>query len=213
MVVERTFRGKTPDERRAERRAKLRDAALDLIADGGWSAATMTAICQRAGLTERYFYESFRDRETLYVSLLDELNADVERAVLEAAAIDAADARTRMRTVVDRVLAVFAADPRRGYVAFLEGLDSPRLQRRRREALLGFERLIRDQAPIVFGASAPDGLAIELGAASLVGAAGELLSRRLGGTLTATDDQIAAHLVALAEGWLLVESGARQTSP
>lgn len=204
MTVERTFRGKGPDERRAERRGKLLDAALELISTVGWKGATMTAICQQAGLTERYFYESFRDREALYTVLLDELTVQIERAVIEAAAVHAPDARTRMRTVVDRVLTVFAVDPRRGYVAFLEGLDSEALQHRRRDALLGFERLVRAQAPAVFGANAPTGLAIELGAASLVGAAGELLSRRLGGTLTATDDQIADHMVQLAEGWLMV---------
>lgn len=207
MVVERTFRGKTLDERRAERRRKLLDAALDLVAGGGWSAATMTAICQRAGLTERYFYESFRDRESLYAELLDEVNADIEQAVLDAAAVEAPDARTRMRNVVERVLGVFAADPRRGYVSFLEGLDSAALQHRRRDALLGFERLVRDQAPTVFGANAPTGLAIELGAASLVGAAGELLSRRLNGSLDVTDEQLAGHLVELAEGWLTITTG------
>ncbi len=210
MAVERTFRGKTPDERRAERRARLLDAALDLIAGGGWGAATMTAICQRAGLTERYFYESFRDRESLYVELLDGLNADIERAVLDAAAVEAPDARARMRIVVERVLGVFAADPRRGYVGFLEGLDSAALQHRRREALLGFERLVREQAPRVFGPGAPTGLTIELGAASLVGATGELLARRLDGTLTATDEQLAEHLVELAEGWLTMVSGKRE---
>lgn len=204
MAVERTFRGKGPDERRAERRGKLLDAALELIATVGWRGATMTAICQQAGLTERYFYESFRDRESLYTVLLDELTVQIERAVIEAATVDAPDARTRMRTVVERVLAVFAVDPRRGYVAFLEGLDSEALQHRRRDALLGFERLVRAQAPTVFGANAPTGLSIEMGAASLVGAAGELLSRRLDGTLVATDEQLAAHLVELAEGWLSI---------
>ncbi len=206
MAGERTFRGKTPDERRAERRGKLLEAALDLMASGGWRTATMTAICQRAGLTERYFYESFRDRDALYVELIYDLAADVQRAVLDAAAVDAPDARTRLRAVVEQVLGVFAADPRRGYVAFLEGLDSPTLQHRRRDSLLGFERLVRDQAPAVFGENAPTGLAIELGAASLVGAAGELLTRRLNGTLTVTDEQLADHLVELAEGWLTIST-------
>ena len=84
MPTERTFRGRSAQERRDERRRRLLDAGLDLIGTDGWVSATMTAICGRAGLTERYFYESFSDREALYLALIDEIAHDTETAVVSA---------------------------------------------------------------------------------------------------------------------------------
>src|SRR5689334_24704619 len=69
----RSYRGVSAGERAAVRRAALLDAALDLLGGDPPATATMTAICERAGLTERYFYESFRSRDDLLVTLLDEV--------------------------------------------------------------------------------------------------------------------------------------------
>ena len=38
----------------------LIEAALDVVGARGLAGLTMTAVCARARLTERYFYESFR---------------------------------------------------------------------------------------------------------------------------------------------------------
>src|SRR5690349_12806353 len=110
----RTFRGQTAEERVAARRQALIDAALDLIGTTGWSSATMTAICSRAGLTERYFYESFRNRDALLVDLLQGLVEQVEAAVLAVAAETGLTRRERSRRLVDACLHVLLDDPRLG---------------------------------------------------------------------------------------------------
>jgi AcrR family transcriptional regulator len=178
----RTYSGVSAADRVAERRVRLLDAALDLIGSDGWAAATMTAICRRAGLTERYFYESFRDRDALYVALLDALAAEVETAVLGALRSGGLEASARA------LLDVLLGDPRKGRAALLEGLGSEVAQRRRREVLASFERL----AVEVGTATTP------VGAVALVGAVDELLTRRLDGTLQVTDDELIAAIVALA---------------
>ncbi len=59
------FAGRTAQERRAERRSQLIAAALDVYGAKGYRASTVKAVCEAAGLTERYFYESFSNSEDL----------------------------------------------------------------------------------------------------------------------------------------------------
>lgn len=202
--AERTFRGQSAQERRAGRRERLLDAALDLIGTDGWATATMTAVCRRAGLTERYFYESFKDRDALYLALIDAIAAETETAVLGALQAAPADPRARLGAVVEALLRVLTDDPRKGRVALLEGLGSAALQERRREILLAFERLMRAQATNVFGPGGPSAERIELASVALVGAVGELLSRRLDGSLDVADDALVGHIVELAM-WIAAE--------
>ncbi|MCA1246473.1 TetR/AcrR family transcriptional regulator [Massilia sp. MS-15] len=84
----RSYRGLTQDERRAERRARLVTAAIAVYGERGYHQATVKAVCEAAGLTERYFYESFVNSEAL---LIDSFNlvtysvlGDVKRAAREA---------------------------------------------------------------------------------------------------------------------------------
>ncbi|WP_278258124.1 TetR family transcriptional regulator [Nocardioides convexus] len=56
----RRYGGKTAEQRRAERREALLAAAVDIWQESGWAAVTMRGVCARAGLTDRYFYESLR---------------------------------------------------------------------------------------------------------------------------------------------------------
>ena len=61
------YRGVALDERRTLRRDRLITAAADLYGEHGYRSVTVRMICQRAGLTERYFYESFATSEEILV--------------------------------------------------------------------------------------------------------------------------------------------------
>lgn len=69
----RTWGGRTPEERRAERRRKLIAAALEIWLENGWAAVTMRGVCTRAALNDRYFYEHFTDRDELLGAVWDEV--------------------------------------------------------------------------------------------------------------------------------------------
>src|SRR3979411_2195992 len=84
--VTRPYRGVSAQDRRTGRRAQLIEAALDLIGDEGLAATTMTAVCARAKLTERYFYEGFKDRDEPRVSVPDASVAEMDVAMSEALA-------------------------------------------------------------------------------------------------------------------------------
>lgn len=69
----RTWGGRTPEERRAERRGRLITAGLDIWLENGWAAVTMRGVCTRAALNDRYFYEHFTDRDELLGAVWDEV--------------------------------------------------------------------------------------------------------------------------------------------
>lgn len=86
----RLYAGQTPEARVTERRRAFLDAARQLIGTKGYDAATVRAVCAEAGLTDRYFYESFDDTEALlravYSEISDELRAAITGAIAGAGA-------------------------------------------------------------------------------------------------------------------------------
>lgn len=86
----RAYRGQSLEARRAERRARLVAAAVEVFGSTGFQAATVRQICAVAGLTERYFYESFDNRGSLFTAAYDaaieQLRATLVQAVVAAPA-------------------------------------------------------------------------------------------------------------------------------
>ncbi|MBK6707951.1 MAG: TetR/AcrR family transcriptional regulator [Sphingomonadales bacterium] len=69
QAVERKWRGRMADERKAERRVQLLSAAIQVYSERGFRHSSVKAVCEAAGLTERYFYESFANSEELLVAV------------------------------------------------------------------------------------------------------------------------------------------------
>ncbi|WNG49542.1 TetR/AcrR family transcriptional regulator [Archangium minus] len=67
-VTNRRYRGSSAEERRAQRREQFLEAAIQVYGEQGYRNATVKAVCEAAGLTERYFYESFSNSEELLVA-------------------------------------------------------------------------------------------------------------------------------------------------
>ena len=61
----RSYRGLKAAERKALRRANLVDAGVDIIGSLGYARTTVKDLCRKAGVSERYFYESFANKEEL----------------------------------------------------------------------------------------------------------------------------------------------------
>jgi AcrR family transcriptional regulator len=66
-VQKRRYSGQSFESRQAERRQRLVHAALNVAAKAGLEGFSVAAICAEAGLTARYFYESFPSREAIFV--------------------------------------------------------------------------------------------------------------------------------------------------
>ncbi len=128
------YAGKSAEERKAERRRRFLDAALELFGGGpGYRSTTVAALSEAAGLSTRQFYEEFRTLEDVLAALHLQVNDWAEAAVLTAAA-EAAGA-----PIAQRAAAIFRAyaadvtrDPRRIRIAFVEIIGvSPRLEEQR----------------------------------------------------------------------------------
>ena len=85
----RTYAGQSQEARVAERRERLMHAAATLYGREGAAGASVTAICVEAGLTPRYFYESFASREALLLAVFEQVCDRLAEEI--ALAIDPAD--------------------------------------------------------------------------------------------------------------------------
>ncbi|MPY81303.1 MAG: TetR family transcriptional regulator [Actinophytocola sp.] len=72
-------------DRRAQRRAQLLAAGLEVFGTVGYAGTSVRQICRVAGLTERYFYESFGAREGLLLAIRTETFLLARSAVAAAA--------------------------------------------------------------------------------------------------------------------------------
>ena len=66
-LEKRRYSGQSFEDRQAERREKLIRAAVEVAGRVGLEGTSVAAICAEAGLTARYFYESFPTREAIVV--------------------------------------------------------------------------------------------------------------------------------------------------
>ncbi|MBK7977635.1 MAG: TetR/AcrR family transcriptional regulator, partial [Deltaproteobacteria bacterium] len=80
----RSYRGKAAGDRSAERHRRFVEAGLELFGNHGFSATTVKALCTEAGLTERYFYESFANREELFLEVATECVSGLMAALVAA---------------------------------------------------------------------------------------------------------------------------------
>jgi AcrR family transcriptional regulator len=63
----RRYSGQSFEDRQTDRRDRLVHAALLVAGRFGLDGTSVAAICAEAGLTARYFYESFPSREAIFV--------------------------------------------------------------------------------------------------------------------------------------------------
>jgi AcrR family transcriptional regulator len=195
-VAGRRYAGASAEERRERRRSALIEAGLDLLGTQGLAATTVRGVCARAALTERYFYESFADRDGLLLAIFDDVAAGGMNAIISAV--------SGTREPHDAALAAFGTfvgylteDPRRGRVLLLEAHASEALQRRRHEALRAFAMLAVEHGRRRLGPDAPSETDALLTALALVGGLAELLICWLNGDLEVPRERLVSHCAAL----------------
>ncbi|MEZ0362452.1 TetR/AcrR family transcriptional regulator [Mycobacterium sp. pUA109] len=114
------WRGQTFDDRSALRRAELLAAGQELLGGGGVNAVTMRAVCRTAGLSPRYFYESFDSREALLVAVYDRVQDGLMERLLTVG--PGADPFATVRTLLEACAAYFEEDAGRARILLREPL-------------------------------------------------------------------------------------------
>ncbi|MEZ0366515.1 TetR/AcrR family transcriptional regulator [Mycobacterium sp. pUA109] len=149
-TVSRPFRGISADERLAERRATLVEAALEEIGEVGVAQLRMNTVCKRAGLTQRYFYEHFGNRDELltavFDSVIDEVISDTI-ATVEACTPDLFDrASAALAIFYDAII----SDPRKARL-YAESVGNLAVAERKRAAVRRYADFVAAQVSAVVG--------------------------------------------------------------
>ncbi len=194
----RRWRGQTADERRTGRRAALIEAGIELFGTRGYLATSVKAVCDEAGLTERYFYETFEDREDLLAAIYDLLIQDSATAVLEALLGHPDDLKASIAAALEAFANQVTKDPRRARIQEIEvvGVSAP-MEEKRRGAIHAFADLIVAKAREMGAKDRQGQIRLDVIAIGLVGAVNEQLVDYVLGHLDLPLEDLVANQVAV----------------
>ncbi|WP_156297987.1 TetR/AcrR family transcriptional regulator [Mycobacterium paragordonae] len=174
------------EDRHALRRDTLVAAGVELLGGEGGPALTVRAVCRHANLTERYFYESFTDREHFVRAVYDD--------VCTRAMATLTSAKTP-RAAVEQFVALMVDDPVRGRVLLLAPAVEPVLTRSGAEWMPNFIDLLQRKLSRIV-----DPITQKLVATSLIGALTALFTAYLNNQLGATRQQFIDYCVDMLLG-------------
>ncbi|HTK60841.1 MAG TPA: TetR/AcrR family transcriptional regulator [Pseudonocardia sp.] len=209
-----TYRGVSAEERRAQRRQRLLDAALEIVGTQGWSAGTLRGICEQAKVGPRFFYESFADTDELLGALHDELLDTALGEALGAMAGAPVELRVRTEVAFQAMIRYLTDDPRRARVLFSEAYGSETLMRRRFAAMQTISATVLEASRELLGLPAQHERVLNAVSLLVSGGVTELVLGWLNGGLGLDRDELIAISVefALTIGEA-VESMTRRISP
>ena len=159
-------------DRQALRRDELIAAGVAHLGGAQGPALTVRGVCRSAGLTERYFYESFSDRDEFVRAVYDDVCARAMAALTTA---------NTPRAAVEQFVALMVDDPARGRVLLLAPEREPVLTRSGAEWMPSFIELVQRKLSRI-----GDPTQAAMVATGLIGALTALFTAYLNGRLTAT---------------------------
>ncbi|HJT95340.1 MAG TPA: TetR/AcrR family transcriptional regulator [Mycobacterium sp.] len=171
------------EDRQVLRRDELITAGTTLLGSERGPSLTVRAVCRAAGLTERYFYESFADRDEFVRAVYDDVCA---RAMATLMSTDTP------RDAVERFVALMVDDPTRGRVLLLAPEVEPVLTRSGAEWMPSFIDLLQRKLTRI---TEPATQAMV--ATGLIGALSALFTAYLNGRLPATREQFIDYCVEM----------------
>lgn len=190
MASNRPYRGVAAAERKATRRRQLLDAGFDLLAERGTAGVTVSAVCQRAGLTARYFYEHFSDRDVLLSTIFETEAQLLIAQILEAAQTGTEDPQQRAEAAVLALLDALDADPRRTRLG-LASQDDPALLRRRAAIATQMSAAMIDNAHLIWGEAPEHPERLALAVSLTVGGVLEIVVSWLAGKTRLSREELA----------------------
>lgn len=169
------------ESRLALRRDNLIAAGVQLLGSDSGPALTVRAVCRAAALTERYFYESFSDRDDFVRAVYDDVCTRAMSALTSA---------STPREAVEKFVELMVDDPVRGRVLLLAPAVEPILTRSGAEWMPNFIDLLQRKLSRI-----GDPALQKMIATSLVGGLTSLFTAYLNGRLGATRKQFIDYCV------------------
>ncbi|MCC2657742.1 MAG: TetR/AcrR family transcriptional regulator [Panacagrimonas sp.] len=166
----RRYRGVDAGERISERRRQFIEAGLECFGTRGYHPVTVRELCAQAHLTERYFYESFKDREALFAAVYEDqiqrLRREFTAAVMPLAPKFEAMARAGLGVYFRNL----QQDARVARVLMIDVLTvSADMERRALEATFGFADLLNEMTMALVPRDAKIPADLDLLATGLIG--------------------------------------------
>ncbi|HET7689856.1 MAG TPA: TetR family transcriptional regulator [Nocardioidaceae bacterium] len=191
------WHGSTADERQTQRRRQLLDAGFQLLGTEGAAAVSVRAVTRVSGLSPRYFYESFSDRDELLIAVWEEQYDEVRAVVDAAITVAPDDFLARMRAALLVTLGWLREVPERGRAMLAETLAEELLRRhaRRRLPELVLDTAVQSGGTLWAGDTPAK---VEVAVVALSGAIVNLFLEWSGGALDVTDEELVDSIVELA---------------
>ncbi|MBD2858775.1 TetR/AcrR family transcriptional regulator [Spongiibacter sp. KMU-158] len=151
----RIYGGTPLEERVAERRQSLLDAAFEIVGNQGYRALTVRSICKQAGLTDRYFYESFANGEDVLVALHQSLQDELLASMAEAYSQHNQNLEQLVRAGIKAYLD-FMRDPRKARILMMEilGVSDAVTDHYLATTIVFSELMLKAYEPLVAGLNA-----------------------------------------------------------
>ncbi|MGX1804467.1 TetR/AcrR family transcriptional regulator [Nocardia sp. NPDC055321] len=130
--MSRSYGGQSAADRAADRRTRLIEVGFELVGTQGVSALGMRAVCRAAGLSQKFFYESFPDTDAL-------LHA-VHRAALTRLEHAVAPAAGDLRAIFESAAELMESDPRVCRILLIEPIADARLRGHVRDSMPALTR-------------------------------------------------------------------------
>lgn len=195
----RRYGGQSAEERRNQRRGLLVNAGRELLRSEGLAQVTVTGVCAKAGLTDRYFYESFTNRAAFLDTLFESATAERAARVFAQASLAGDDIQVRLRIVVDGTIQSLLDD---FHHADLKSASADETLLRHRATLT---RMAADYstayAHTILGPGVRDSPDFRMGALFVVAGAAELVIAWLTGALDMSRDHLidkCARMITIA---------------
>lgn len=170
-VKSRRYRGVNAQVRIAERRQQFIEAGLECFGTQGYHVVTVRELCAQAQLTERYFYESFKDREALFAAVYEHLIEQLRGAFLQAATPKAPVLGEMARAGLEVFFRRLQQDPRIARMLLVEVLTvSHAMETRAMKATFGFGELLKQLTLATLPRGTRPGPNMDLIATGLIGA-------------------------------------------
>ncbi|CAN5447174.1 TetR/AcrR family transcriptional regulator [soil metagenome] len=195
MAQVRPYGGVDAPARDAARRRRFLDAGLDLLGGGPDipDELTVRAICRQSGLTLRYFYEHFGDKDEFVAAVFDDVTAQL--ASTTQAAVAAAPFAEQNRAGIANLVRIISEDPRMGRLLFSTRMSNGVLLRKRAEQGGIFAMLSREH--IQTALRIPGNSRISALAHFVVGGVGQTLSAWLAGEVALSPEELVDQLEAI----------------
>lgn len=112
---------RVPTRSRENTRVRLREAAFEVFAEEGLDAASVEAICERAGFTRGAFYSNFDSKDELFLELVSSVSEHKLQAVSDrVAALKAAKTVPQSPAEIVQQVVDVSIDSRQGMLLMSE---------------------------------------------------------------------------------------------